>query len=91
MRIYIDSNFCCHIQMENGRRAFDVSFFDGKCPAFIEGYRYIPPGEKWTRSDGVIFAGEMLSPTVDYEVLRIKQLETDNTDMAEALRILGVE
>jgi hypothetical protein len=50
-------------------RAFDVKAFDGKCNAYIEGYRYVPSGENWTREDGIVFAGEMVSPRVDPDIL----------------------
>lgn len=73
MTIYIDSEFKCYITEAEGRRAFEVPFFDGKCAALIEGYRYIPDGETWTREDGVEFAGEMISPCKNYDVLAAYQ------------------
>lgn len=75
MTIYIDSDFKCYITAAEGRRAFEVSHFDGKCSAFTEGYRYIPAGEMWTRSDGVQFTGEMLSPWKDYNILAAFQAQ----------------
>lgn len=72
--IYIDSEFKCHKNNPDGSfRAFDVSFFDDKCPEFIEGYRYIPSGESWMRSDGVVFRGEMLAPWKAYSELEAAQ------------------
>ena len=41
MKIYIDSNFKCYTASAEGRREFDAEFFDGKCGAFVEGYRYV--------------------------------------------------
>lgn len=63
MRIYIDGNCKCHTANPDGTlREFDVPFFDGKCPTFIDGYRFVPEGYSWTREDGVVFRGEMISP-----------------------------
>lgn len=66
MTIYIDSDYRCHTADDGTRRAFDVPFFDGKCTEFVEGYRYVPSGETWTRSDGQVFKGEMIAPCRDY-------------------------
>ena len=65
-KIYIDSNFLCHAAAGDGLREIETDFFDGKCSAFIEGYRFIPAGESWTREDGVVFTGEMTAPVTDY-------------------------
>lgn len=65
MTIYIDNDFKCHVSGDDTRRAFDVPFFDGKCAEFVEGYRYVPAGESWTRADGEVFRGEMISPWKD--------------------------
>lgn len=69
MTIYIDSDYKCYVTNDGTMRAFDVSDFDGKAPAYIEGRRYVPPGESWTRSDGYVFHGEMLSPWRDSALL----------------------
>lgn len=68
MIIYIDKNYKCHTEAAEGLRDIDVPFFDGKCPAYINGTRYVPPGETWTRSDGEKFTGEMISPCIDSRV-----------------------
>lgn len=90
MKIYIDNEYKCYDSPAEGRREFDVPFFDGKCPEFIEGYRYLPEGEIWTREDGKAFAGEMLTPWKDYIALYIAQLEYDLADADAALNELGV-
>ena len=73
MKIYIDSDYKCHVSDDGTRRAFDVPFFDGKCTEFIEGYHYVPSGETWTRADGQTFRGEMISPCRDYsQILEIQ-------------------
>ena len=73
MKIYIDSDFKCHTTNDGTMTAVETDFFDGKCDAFIEGYRYIPYGETWTRSDGVVFHGEMIAPFKDSQFLETVQ------------------
>lgn len=86
MKIYIDNDYKCHVSNDGTMREFDVPFFDGKCAAFIEGYRYVPQGETWTRSDGVEFTGEMIAPAVDSRVLEAyqKQYEAMLAEMSAA-------
>lgn len=62
MKIYIDSDFKCHLADTGGLTAVETDFFVGKCDAYIEGYRFVPAGQTWTREDGVEFAGEMIAP-----------------------------
>ena len=38
MTIYIDANNKCHISNDGNMTAFETDYFDGKCPAYIEGY-----------------------------------------------------
>lgn len=75
MNIYLDSDYKCHVSNDGTMREFDVPSFDGKCAEFIEGYRYVPEGERWTRSDGQAFRGEMIAPWKDYDQLYKAQLE----------------
>lgn len=79
MTIYIDNDYKCHLSDDSTRRAFDVPFFDGKCTEFIEGYRYVPSGETWTRADGEVFAGEMIAPLRGYNELAAIQTAVDRT------------
>lgn len=90
MTIYIDSDYKCHVLPGEGLREFDVPFFDGKCDAFIEGYRYVPKDETWEREDGEVFKGEMIAPWKNYTELYIAQLEYDLADADAALNELGV-
>ena len=60
--IYIDSDFKCHTSAADGRMQVDTDAFDGKCDTYIEGYRFIPSGQTWTRADGTVFVGEMIAP-----------------------------
>lgn len=95
MTIYIDSDFKCYTTAAEGRRAVETDFFDGKCKQFIEGYRYVPSGESWTRSDGEVFTGEMVSPWRDYELLAefqalYEEEQAKAADMKAALEVLEV-
>lgn len=84
MKVYIDSEFKCHVSPGEGLREVEVSFFDNKCNEFVEGYRYIPSGSVWIREDGVEFAGEMISPWKDYNELAMAQLDYLTGKMDEA-------
>ena len=53
--------------------AVETDYFDGKCPAYIEGYRFVPEGETWVRADGVVFQGEMVSPWKPWQELDAAQ------------------
>ena len=83
MKIYIDSEYKCHVSQGEGMTAVDTEFFDGKCRRFIEGYRFVPAGETWMREDGQAFAGGMIAPWRDYEILselqEVAQEEQDKT------------
>lgn len=81
--VYIDDNYKCHASDGDGLRGFDVPFFDGKCAAFVEGYRYVPEGESWARSDGVVFSGEMIAPWKDHRVLDAAQRQHERAQLAE--------
>lgn len=65
MTIYIDSDYKCHVSAAEGRREIETSFFDGKCPEWIESYRLVPAGETWVKPNGEMFRGEMVSPWKD--------------------------
>lgn len=75
MQIYIDSDFKCRTTAGDGLTAVETEFFGGKCPAYIEGYRYVPAGSVWVRSDGTEFPGEMVSPWKSWEELDAVQRE----------------
>ena len=65
MTIYIDSDYKCYTSEADGRRAVETNFFNGKCPEWIESYRFVPAGETWMRGDGEVFKGEMTAPWKD--------------------------
>ena len=97
MTIYIDSDFKCHTVTGDGLTAVETTAFDGKCAAYIEGYRFIPAGQTWTRENGTVFTGEMISPwkpwaELDsiqraYEQEQAAALEAALTEIEEALGV----
>lgn len=71
--IYIDSEFKCHAQNDGTMKAVATEVFDGMCDSFVEGYRFVPEGESWTRSDGEVFHGKMIAPWKDPNELDLAQ------------------
>lgn len=69
MIIYVDNEYKCHITDDGTMIAVETDFFDGKCDAFIEGFRFVPKDASWERSDGEIFHGEMIAPFIDSKIL----------------------
>ena len=91
--IYIDSDFKCHISNDGTMIAVETDFFDGKCNTYIEGHRFVPQGESWTRADGVVFEGEMVTSWKADDELDEAQREYERAqlaDMKAALELLGV-
>ena len=89
MTIYLDSEYRCHLTNDGTRRPIETDAFDGKCAAYIEGYRYIPVGESWTRADGEVFHGEMIAPAEDYSALAKAQAQHEK-DEAQRWGSLGI-
>lgn len=87
--IYIDSDFKCHVSTAEGRTQIETSVFDGKCNAYIEGYRVIPSGQTWTRADGVVFTGEMIAPWKPWAELDAAQREFEREQYAALLSKLS--
>ena len=81
--IYIDNEFKCHTVNDGTRTPVETDAFDGKCDTFIEGYRIVPAGETWTRSDGEAFQGEMMAPWKDFKQLDAAQRQYEREQMAE--------
>ena len=97
--IYIDYKFKCHTVNDGTMTPVETNFFDGKCAAVIEGYRYVPAGETWTRSDGVVFEGEMIAPFEDSRILEayqkqyeamLPELEAAKAELADADDALNI-
>lgn len=95
MTIYVDHDYKCHVATADGLTAVEMDYFDGKCPAYIEGYRFVPEGKTWVRADGVVFQGEMVSPwkpwrELDaaqraYEQEQLESLSAQNAEYEAAL------
>ena len=90
MTIYIDSDYKCHVSPADGLTAVETDAFEGKCKQYIEGYRFVPADETWTREDGEVFHGEMIAPWKSYEILAELQAlyeeeQAKQADMAAAL------
>ena len=82
MTVYIDADFKCHVSDDGTMTAVETDFFDGKCAAYIEGYRFVPAGSVWTRPDGVVFPGEMVAPWNDWRQLDEAQRDYEREQLA---------
>lgn len=65
MKIYLDTDYKCHTTNDGTMTEIETDFFEGKCKRWIESYRFLPEGESWTRSDGEVFYGQMITPCLD--------------------------
>lgn len=92
MTIYIDSDCRCHVENDGSMRLIETNAFDGKCQEYIEGFRFVPEGESWTRSDGIVFYGEMVAAWKDIRELEKAQFdfECKNT-LSKIKEIVGIE
>ena len=88
--IYLDHEYMCHVTNDGTMTAVETDFFDGKCDTFIEGYRFVPEGQKWTRPDGVVFEGEMIAPFKDIPLLETAQSMYEES-LADKERITALE
>lgn len=80
--IYLDVDFRCHVAPGNGLTPVETAAFDGKCDAYIEGYRFVPSGKTWVRKDGAVFAGEMIAPWKPWQELEEAQREYEREQYA---------
>lgn len=87
--IYLDTDFKCHVSPSSGYASAETDAFDGKCSAYIEGYRFVPSGQTWTRSDGVAFTGEMIAPWKPWAELDAAQREYEREQYAALLSELS--
>lgn len=89
MIIYLDSDYVCHIVNDGTMQAVETNEFDGKENAYIEGYRYVPEGQTWIRSDGVEFHGLMIAPAMDYnKIMTNVAISYLDDDQAESVSVL---
>lgn len=56
---------------------------------YIEGYRFIPSGQTWTRADGVVFTGEMIAPWKPWAELDAAQREYEREQYTALLSKLS--
>ena len=80
--IYLDSNFCCHLFLKEPYLTIETSVFDNKCQTYIEGYRFVPMGYTWIDSNGEEFHGQMVSPFINYNILKSAQEQYDNDQIS---------
>lgn len=73
MKVYIDYDYKCHLTNDGTMQEVESEFFDNRCKEFIEGYRFVPEGQTWTRADGAKFIGEMITPWRRYDILETAQ------------------
>lgn len=101
--IYIDADCKCHVSNPDGiyTEVEAPDLFNGKCDAYIEGFRVRPEGYTYTRDDGNVFGPEGLgvSPWRDATILEEfqtqyeQQQQTNNqyeAALAEIEAALGV-
>lgn len=88
MKIYVDSESRCHAADDGNMRSVEDNFFDGKCAAFVEGY-------KLEESDGL----RHIYPVVDSRILEayqrqyeamLPELEAAKADLADADEALNI-
>lgn len=91
MKIYIDADYKCYTKAGEGLTEVETTAFDGKCTTFIEGYRFVPRGKAWIRSDGKVFNGEMVSPYKPLEPLLKAQTEYElEESQQENIELVGM-
>ncbi len=68
MKIFIDKENKCHVTNDGTMsETLAPAILNGKCPAFIEGYKFIPKGTR--EIDGVVYGTGEVYPWRDYELL----------------------
>jgi len=58
--IYLDKDFICHEEADEGRRKLEVDEYLDSVPD-LSCIRFVPMGEVWTRVDGTEFPGLMIT------------------------------
>ena len=81
--IYLDSDFKCHLSDDGTMTPVETDFFDYICDTMLEGYRFVPAGETWTREDGEVFDGEMIAPWKPWQELDNAQREYERELLRE--------
>lgn len=83
MKLYIDTDYKVHTVAGDGLTEIETDVFDGKCAAYIEGYRFIPPDETWEREDGTVISNGMLAPWQDSRALDEAQSEYEQEQLVQ--------
>lgn len=83
MTVYFDLEYKCHVADDGTMTAVETDAFDGKCDAYIEGYRFVPAGQTWMRDDGALFSGEMIAPWRPWAELDAAQREYERQQLAQ--------
>ena len=89
VKIFIDSDFKCHLENDGTMTEVQTDFFDGKCKKYVEGFRFVPSGESWARDDGKVFNGEMMTLWKPYSELDMAQRLYEQELASAALILLG--
>lgn len=82
MTVYIDTDYKCHTTPGTGLTSVETDAFTDKCATYIEGYRFVPDGSTWVRSDGAVFQGEMIAPWKPWDELDAAQREYEREQYA---------
>ena len=86
-KIYIDHDCKCHVDDDGTMFTIETDFFDGKCDAYIEGFRLVPEDRIFVREDGKVFrGGNMITAWKPYNELLAAQTqyEADQEALAAA-------
>lgn len=79
--IYIDNDYKCHVTNNGTMTSIETDSFNGKCDAYVEGYRFVPEGSIWMREDGEVFRGEMISPWKSWDELDTAQRQYEQEQL----------
>lgn len=87
---YLDNDFMLHVENDGTMTAWvdEAGFFSGKGKAFVEGYRVVPEGMSWKRSDERVFKGLMITPAKNHMELMMAQLQEENDALREENELL---
>lgn len=61
IKVYLDSDYHCHVAPFDGCIEYETDFFFGR-ENQIEKYMIVPLGRTWVGDNGTVFQGEMICP-----------------------------